>query len=184
MVRTAILVPLFALACLGAPAHADVYELAADGTFARIDPVPATAASLGQVVTPAREGTILGAIDTLSRAHRLDPALAEAVAWTESRLHTSAVSPRGAVGIMQLMPGTAAGLGVNPHDGRGNIAGGITLIAALLRRYDNDLVLALAAYNAGTAAVDRYHGVPPFRETRAYVAAVLDRLASRAMITR
>lgn len=183
MIRLAVpLCALITLACTAAPARADVYEFGANGVFQRIDPAPATAASLPAVVSPRRRDAVLGAITALAAAHRLDPALAEAIAWTESRLRPGAVSPRGAIGVMQLMPGTAVGLGVDPHDLAGNVAGGIALIAALMRRYNNDLVLALAAYNAGTAAVDRWHGVPPYRETRAYVAAVLDRLASRAML--
>lgn len=170
------------LACLGTPARADVFEFSDKGEFSRIDPAPASAASLPSVVPQPRQSAILATISMLARAHRLDPALAEAIAWTESRLHPGARSPRGAIGVMQLMPGTAAKLTVNPHDIRGNIAGGIALIAELMQRYDNDLVLVLAAYNAGTKAVDHWHGVPPYRETRAYVAAVLDRMASRAMV--
>lgn len=180
------------LALPGAPARADVYEFrsggefSADGAFLRIDagaaPVaPASAGQLGTLAGPTRARTILAAISTLARLHRLSPALVEAVAWEESRLHPGAVSPKGAVGVMQLMPATAAQMGIDPHDWRNNVSGGITLLASLMRRYDNDLVKALAAYNAGTAAVDRYHGVPPWHETRAYVAAVLERLASRAM---
>ncbi len=183
---------LFAVAALaallaGGPARADVFELGANGAFARVDrqaqaPVAAeTAVSLRAMTGPARARTILAAISVLARRNRLDPALVEAVAWAESRLHPDAVSAKGAVGVMQLMPATAAQMGIDAHDWRTNVAGGAALLARLLRRYDNDLVKALAAYNAGTAAVDRYHGVPPWRETRAYVAAILDRLAVRAM---
>lgn len=169
------------LVCLGAPARADTFEFTPAGTLERVDPAPASAASLGTIMAPQRADTILGVIATMARAHRLDPALAEAVAWTESRLHPGAVSKKGAVGVMQLMPATAARLGVDPGNWRANVGGGVALIAALMRRYNNDIVLALAAYNAGTAAVDRWHGVPPYRETRAYVAAVLDRLAAHAI---
>ncbi len=78
------------------------------------------------------------------------------------------------------MPGTARALGVDPHDSRQNFAGGAAYLSGLLKRYDGDTVRALAAYNAGPGAVDRYGGVPPYKETRAYVAAILDRLSQRA----
>jgi hypothetical protein len=110
----------------------------------------------------------------------LSPALLEAVAWRESRLRADAVSPAGAIGQMQLMPGTAKDLGVDPHDVRQNLIGGANYLAGLLKRYDGDVVRALAAYNAGPRAVDRYGGVPPYKETQAYVAAILDRLSQRA----
>ena len=108
---------------------------------------------------------------------RLSIDLIAAVAWRESRLRGDVVSARGAVGEMQLMPATARALGVDPADAGQNVRGGATYLSALMRRYDGDLVKALAAYNAGPAAVDRYGGVPPYRETQAYVAAVLDRLS-------
>ena len=125
----------------------------------------------------------MGLLRECTRSLGLEGFRVEAVAWEESRLHPGAVSPKGAIGVMQLMPATAARMGIDPHDWRTNVSGGITLLASLMRRYDNDLIKALAAYNAGTAAVDRYRGVPPWKETRAYVAAVLERLASRSMHT-
>lgn len=78
------------------------------------------------------------------------------------------------------MPGTARGLGVDPFDTRQNFEGGARYLAMLLRRYDGDIILGLAAYNAGPGAVDRYGGVPPYPETQAYVAAVLNRLSEAA----
>lgn len=78
------------------------------------------------------------------------------------------------------MPATARALRVNPYDPGQNYRGGATYLAGLMHRYDNDLILALAAYNAGPGAVDRWRGVPPYKETQAYVAAVLDRLSQRA----
>ena len=112
----------------------------------------------------------------------LSPELVEAVGWQESRWRLGQVSPTGAIGEMQLMPATARMLGVDPRDPEQNIRGGAIYLKSLLHRYDGDLVRALAAYNAGPGAVDRYGGVPPFRETRDYVAAVLDRLSWRAAL--
>lgn len=110
----------------------------------------------------------------------LDPALLEAVAWVESRFNQSARSPKGAIGLMQLMPGTAADLGVDPRDTGQNAAGGAAYLRRMLALFKGDLQLTLAAYNAGPAAVRRYGGVPPFKETQAYVAAVLERMAAQA----
>ncbi len=124
-------------------------------------------------------------LSTAGRQHHIDVALLASIVQAESDGHTHAVSPAGAQGLMQLMPGTAHQLGV--HDAfrpDQNIAGGATYLDQLLDRYDanNDthgLVLALAAYNAGPAAVDRYHGVPPYRETRVYVMRVLNEFTRR-----
>ena len=91
------------------------------------------------------------------------------------------ISPAGAIGEMQLMPSTARSLGVDPWDTRDNFRGGAIYLGSLMHRYDGDLIRALAAYNAGPGAVDRYGGVPPYRETRAYVAAIMNRLGRRAI---
>lgn len=115
-----------------------------------------------------------------AKAAELSPALVEAVAWRESRGRHGLTSAKGAIGEMQLMPGTARGLGVDPADARQNYQGGAAYLALLMRRYDGDLQRALAAYNAGPGAVDRHGGAPPYRETQAYVAAVMDRLSRRA----
>ncbi len=119
-----------------------------------------------------------------ARREALSPHLVEAVGWVESRLNSRARSPKGAVGVMQLMPATARGLGVDPNDPDGNIRGGTTYLAQLLQRYDGDVVKALAAYNASPKAVDRYGGLPPYRETSHYVAAILDRLAQTSLADR
>ncbi len=107
-------------------------------------------------------------------AHRIDADLLASVVHAESGGQVRAVSRTGARGLMQLMPGTAATLGVNdsfvPEQ---NIAGGAKYLDQLLTRYKDNIALALAAYNAGPGAVDRYHGIPPYRETRAYVARVI-----------
>jgi soluble lytic murein transglycosylase-like protein len=106
--------------------------------------------------------------------HNLDVNLLVSVVRAESGGHTAAVSRKGAQGLMQLMPKTAAQLGVNdslrPEE---NVAGGASYLDSLLTRYHDNLALALAAYNAGPAAVDRWHGVPPYRETRLYVARII-----------
>ena len=98
------------------------------------------------------------------------------MAWRESGFNPDAVSPKGARGVMQLMPATARALGVDPSDPAANIDGGADYLSRLLRRFDGDLSKALAAYNAGPETVDRYGGVPPYAETAAYVGAILRRL--------
>lgn len=113
------------------------------------------------------------AVHDAARAHGVDPRLVAAVARRESAFDPNAVSRAGACGVMQLMPDTARYLGVrNVFDARENIFGGTRYLRTLLETFDGDLDLALAAYNAGPGAVEKHRGVPPYRETRAYVAAV------------
>lgn len=109
------------------------------------------------------------------RKHDLDVDLLESVIEVESSGNPRAVSPAGAEGLMQLMPGTAAKLGVQNSFRRAeNVRGGTEYLDDLLTRYHDNLALALAAYNAGPGAVDRWHGIPPYPETRRYVARVID----------
>jgi soluble lytic murein transglycosylase-like protein len=110
-----------------------------------------------------------------ARRHDLDPALLKAVVHVESRFTPEAVSSRGAKGLMQLMDTTAAQVGVtDPFDPAQNINGGARYLRQLLQRYEGNVALALAAYNAGPAAVERWGGVPPYAETQAFVPRVLD----------
>jgi hypothetical protein len=106
----------------------------------------------------------------------LPESFVRSVMRNESGFQPAAVSPKGAIGLMQLMPGTARELGVDPVDPRQNASGGAQYLRDLLAKYENDpnqVLLALAAYNAGPGAVEKYHGVPPYRETREYILRVL-----------
>lgn len=112
----------------------------------------------------------------VARRHGIDPDLVLAVVGVESAFRPEAVSPKGAQGLMQLMPSTAAALGVKDAlDPAENLDGGVRHLGSLLTLYGGDLRRALAAYNAGEGAVTRHGGVPPYRETRAYVKRVLER---------
>ncbi len=113
-------------------------------------------------------------IASVARRFGVEQALVKAVIKAESGFQPNAVSPKGARGLMQLMPGTAQMHGVrNIHEPGENIAGGVQHLRMLLDRYRNNVVLALAAYNAGEGWVDQYGGIPPFQETREYVQRVL-----------
>lgn len=108
------------------------------------------------------------------QAHNLDVDLLASVVKAESNGNAHAVSRAGARGLMQLMPSTAGDLGVqNSFEPQANVRGGSTYLDSLLTKYHENLALALAAYNAGPAAVDKYHGIPPYHETRVYVARVI-----------
>jgi len=103
----------------------------------------------------------------------LEPEFVRSVARIESNLRQDVVSNKGAIGLMQLMPGTASLLGVDAHDAEGNVLGGAKFLRELLLKYNGDPALALAAYNAGPGAVQRYNGVPPYLETHKYIIRVL-----------
>lgn len=109
-------------------------------------------------------------VNRQSAEHGVSPALVHAVIDQESGGDPSAISSAGAMGLMQLMPGTAQAYGIaDPFDPEENVAGGTALLADLLRQYHGNVRLALAAYNAGSGAVARYRGIPPYAETQAYV---------------
>jgi hypothetical protein len=128
-----------------------------------------------QAGSPAKPAQPLNdVVASASAAYHLDPDLVNSVIHAESGFNPHAVSPKGARGLMQLMPGTANQLGVNnAFDPQDNVTGGTRYLRELLERYNFDLVKALAAYNAGPERVEQYRGVPPFRETRAYVAKIV-----------
>jgi soluble lytic murein transglycosylase-like protein len=136
-------------------------------------PIRLTSPSFPRQIHPV----LAGYLDDAASRHDVDPALVRAVAWEESRFRTDAISPKGAIGLMQLMPSTAAQLRVNPYDPQQNVQGGVAYLRALLTQFKGDVRLALAAYNAGPAAVNRYGGIPPFRETQNYVKAIAARLS-------
>jgi len=122
----------------------------------------------------ADAGRYDGLIERAAQREGIDPELVKAVVQHESGFDPRATSPAGAMGLMQLMPATARGLGVtDPYDPAQSIAAGTRMLSRLVKRYDGDLSLALAAYNAGSGAVERYGGVPPYRETQNYVRNVL-----------
>jgi soluble lytic murein transglycosylase-like protein len=197
-----LLLALPMLVTLAAPARADIAVLTNGQTFKvtaqRVEEgfvylslkdggeIGVPAASLRGLVpdevmeevaaAPAGSGDLRELASVAARRHGLDPGLVLAVVSVESAFRPAAVSRKGAQGLMQLMPATAASLGVkDAFDPVENLDGGSRHLGSLLTLYGGDLVNALAAYNAGAGAVARYRGVPPYRETRAYVKKVLER---------
>lgn len=169
----------------------DATDIVADETVnlpAAAQPAaPAAAAGVPSTAAPAAEHLsdedMRPMLTQAGARYDVDPDLLASVVRQESGGHPRAVSRAGARGLMQLMPGTAADLGVADSFAPGeNIRGGTSYLDQLLDRNQNNLVLALAAYNAGPAAVDRWHGVPPYRETRAYVARVIHEYNRRYML--
>jgi hypothetical protein len=122
-----------------------------------------------------RSPELLAMVDEIAKASNVDPFLARAIIQAESAFNYKARSRVGALGLMQLMPATAERFGVvDPFDPRQNISGGTKYLRWLLDYYKGDVTKTIAAYNAGEGAVDRHNGIPPFRETRAYVPKVMD----------
>jgi soluble lytic murein transglycosylase-like protein len=179
----AVALPLV-LGC-AVPARADVMEIGADGAKwiaggpARPAPAPAMPAvsQSAALATPSAPAQWQAHLATLAARYDLSPALIEALVWQESRWNAAAVSPRGARGLAQLMPATARQLGVDPADPAANLDGGARYLRAQVDAFGGDLEKALAAYNAGPGRVRMAGGVPAIAETRAYVAAIMARLA-------
>jgi soluble lytic murein transglycosylase-like protein len=157
------------------PSKIPLFRTAATGIALRTSQTSFAASPEMSTAERANREQIEQMIREVSARYRVDPALVRAVMQTESNWNMSAVSRKGALGLMQLNPGTAQQLGVNnafdPHQ---NLDGGVRYLHMLLERYNGDLDRALAAYNAGPGAVDRAGGIPRYRETRDYVQKVTD----------
>lgn len=139
-------------------------------------PVAAVNAVVAPPVPPVRNLTPQSLAEQAARKFALPEGFVRSVMRAESAFQPGALSPKGAIGLMQLMPGTARALGVDPKDPQQNAEGGAQYLRELLAKYEDSpdqVLLALAAYNAGPAAVERYHGVPPYRETHEYILRVL-----------
>jgi soluble lytic murein transglycosylase-like protein len=147
--------------------------------IAKVDPEPLRCTlsnGLEFSATDRRRTEFLVAIYEMAPKYDLDPALVREVVRAESNFNAVALSPKGAIGLMQLIPSTAKRFGVeDPFKPIDNLRGGMAYLQWLLRRFDGNLRLALAGYNAGEAAVERYGGVPPYPETRRYVRRILER---------
>jgi len=133
-------------------------------------PVPTRPTAPAAAAKPASMAEL---VDNAARKYGLPPAFVRAVVAAESGFQTTAVSPKGAIGLMQLMPATASELGADPKIPEQNVDAGARYLRDLLLKYDNHAYRALAAYNAGPGAVDKYGGVPPYRETHNYILNVL-----------
>jgi soluble lytic murein transglycosylase-like protein len=187
-------------ALLAVPANADVIELSPEGvvsvrhgagaaTFDVLDLQAAPASSINVDAPPAavtRANTLhvpthyAGMVETAAAAANISPNLLAALVWQESRWNANAVSPKGAIGLAQLMPGTARDLGVDPRNPMANLLGGARYLRQMLNRFNGNLENALAAYNAGPKRVMDAKGVPAIRETRAYVKSVMQRASAMA----
>lgn len=181
----AILLPTLAIASAGRSTLASVRGLADPYPAAEIG--PSSDLAMPPIEVPGASGfdAPLGAqsylhgipfgelIESAAERHGVDPLLVAAVAEAESSFRVDAVSPKGALGLMQLMP-VYVDAGVEPFDPAANLELGAALLAELTSRFDGDLQLALAAYHAGPGAVDRFRGMPPYRSTERYVERVLE----------
>jgi soluble lytic murein transglycosylase-like protein len=168
--------PLVALCVLGLcePSRAEVkIELRADGTKIMVnEPGESRLRRLAGRLLPVPDGDVSRWIEEYALRSDLDPRLVQALIQVESGYNTRALSNKGAMGLMQLMPGTARELAVaDPWDPEQNVRGGTTYLKRMIDRF-GELELALAAYNAGPEAVVRHAGIPPYDETRAYVSRI------------
>lgn len=148
--------------------NANIYTAQANSAF------PVTEESGKITRTSATKEKIKGLVSRVSRKHGVDEKLVNALITQESGFNPNAKSKVGAMGLMQLMPATAKGLGVtDPMDPEQNVEGGVKYLKSMLNKYNGNIILALAAYNAGPGAVDKYDGVPPYKETQNYVKSIL-----------
>lgn len=209
LVRFAAGVVAGALALAAMPVRADVLEIGVDGARWKAGaPAAVLAAEAAPTIPLGDEGLELSAIEAgivpehavahthlsggavpaayrakvaeLAARFDLSPALIEALVWQESRWRAGAVSPVGARGLAQLMPGTARELGVDANDPFANLEGGARYLRAQMDRFGGDVEKALAAYNAGPGRVIKSGGVPRIRETQLYVAAIMGRLSNHS----
>jgi soluble lytic murein transglycosylase-like protein len=197
MQRLGVAAAALLVAGLGGGAAAQVLEIAPDGavTTVRSPAIYTDPDSAPQLINPPSfdapaplahaslaPADLSDQVRSAAERHGLSAKMVEAVAWRESRFNPQAISPKGAVGVMQLMPATAREMGVDPRDSAANIEAGAAYLSQMMKTFDGDLTLALAAYNAGPAAVRQYAGVPPFPETKAFVDAILGRLADTVAV--
>ena len=184
-------IPLAAASLIPLPAQADVLEIGPGGEARWIagpieEPaaeVPMSAAYAGTaIIDPALAipPAYAAKIAELAARFDLSPALLEAVVWQESRWRANALSPVGARGHAQLMPGTAREMGVDPDDPLANLEGGARYLRQQLDRFEGDVEKALAAYNAGPGRVIAANGIPRIRETQLYVASIMGRLSNHS----
>jgi soluble lytic murein transglycosylase-like protein len=154
-------------------ASAEVSGFEPEDYVARPQPKPAAAPTVSAPTPAPAPLNARALIDAAARKTAIPPKLLHSVVAAESAYRPDAISPKGAIGLMQLMPATAAQYGADPMDPAQNVEAGTAYLRDLLLKYNGDVAAALAAYNAGPGAVDRYHGVPPYNETRSYVGKVI-----------
>lgn len=177
------------------PASADVIEIGDAGTVrvrtgggdvqwiepgrtGDVEEAPEVAsAAITEIGTPQVPEAYAVALTRTAQEASVSPDLLAALVWQESRWRATALSPKGALGLAQLMPATARALAVDPRDPAANLAGGARYLRQMLDLFDGDVERALAAYNAGPGRVTRANGIPAIAETRAYVSNILDRLS-------
>ena len=195
---------LIAGCAFASPAYAQVMDISSDGTVAvregsgaatwQVVNSPASDQVVsvnGGAAVPQSAVTVIdpapvpqqysAALDFAARSASVSPQLLAALVWQESRWDAKAVSPKGAVGLTQLMPGTARDLGVDPTDPLANLLGGARYLRQLLDQFDGNVEKALAAYNAGPGRVRSAGGVPAIAETRNYVASIVRRISTVSM---